>query len=52
MSKGRDRMVSRYPDGTWENKRNDSDRASILHDSYSKLSRQRSACSRTRAAAT
>ena len=33
MSKGRDRMVSRRPDGTWENKRNDSDWASSLHDS-------------------
>ncbi len=31
MSKGRDRMVSRRPDGTWENKRNDSDRASSVH---------------------
>lgn len=26
-------MVSRRPDGTWENKRNDADRASSLHDS-------------------
>ena len=26
-------MVSRRPDGTWENKRNDSDRVSSLHDS-------------------
>ncbi len=32
MAKGRDRMVSRRPDGTWENKRNDSDRASSLHE--------------------
>lgn len=31
MSKGRDRTVSRRPDGTWENKRNDADRASSLH---------------------
>lgn len=31
MSKGRDRTVSRRPDGRWENKRNDSDRASSLH---------------------
>lgn len=26
-----DRMVFRRPDGTWENKRNDADRASSLH---------------------
>jgi len=31
MSKGRDRTISRRPDGTWENKRNDSDRASSVH---------------------
>lgn len=31
MSKDRDRTVSRRPDGTWENKRNDADRASSLH---------------------
>jgi Uncharacterized protein conserved in bacteria (DUF2188) len=32
MSKGRNRTVSRRPDGTWANKRNDADRASNLHD--------------------
>jgi hypothetical protein len=32
MSKGRDRTVSRQPDGAWVNKRNDTDRASSLHD--------------------
>lgn len=32
MSKGRDRTVSPRPDGKWANKRNDSDRASSLHD--------------------
>jgi hypothetical protein len=31
MSKDRDRTVSRRPDGTWENKRNDADKASSLH---------------------
>jgi hypothetical protein len=31
VSKGRDRTVSRRPDGTWENKRNDANRASSLH---------------------
>jgi hypothetical protein len=31
MSKGRDRTVSRRSDGTWENKRNDADKASSLH---------------------
>lgn len=31
MSKPQDRTVSRRPDGTWENKRNDSTRASSLH---------------------
>jgi len=31
MSKGRDRTISRRPDGIWENKRNDSNRASSLH---------------------
>ncbi len=32
MSKDRDRTISRRPDGTWENKRNDTDRASSVHD--------------------
>lgn len=32
MSKGRDRTVYRGPDGRWVNKRNDSDRASSLHE--------------------
>ena len=31
MSKGRDRTISHRPNGTWENKRNDADRASSLH---------------------
>jgi len=31
MSKGKDRTVSRRPDGTWQNKRNDADKASSLH---------------------
>lgn len=32
MSKPQDRTVSPRPDGKWENKRNDSDRASSVHD--------------------
>lgn len=32
MSKDRDRTISRRPDGKWENKRNDSDRASSVHN--------------------
>lgn len=31
MSKGRDRTISRRPDGTWGNKRNDASRASSVH---------------------
>ncbi len=31
MSKGRDRTVSHRPDGTWENKRNDAQKASSVH---------------------
>lgn len=31
MSKGRDRTISRRPDGDWENKRNDASRASSIH---------------------
>ena len=31
MSKDRDRMVYKRPDGSWANKRNDADRASSLH---------------------
>jgi hypothetical protein len=31
MSKNRDRIVSRRPDGTWQNKRIDADKASSLH---------------------
>ena len=32
MSKGRDRTISRRPDKKWENKRNDTSRASSVHD--------------------
>lgn len=32
MSKDRDRTISRRSDGAWENKRNDADRASSVHD--------------------
>ncbi|MDE0331131.1 MAG: DUF2188 domain-containing protein [Nitrospinae bacterium] len=32
MSKDRDRMVYRRPDGKWANERNDADKASSLHD--------------------
>jgi hypothetical protein len=32
MSKDRDRTISKRPDGTWANKRNDADRASSIHD--------------------
>lgn len=32
MSKNRDRMVYRRDDGKWANERNDTDRASSLHD--------------------
>ena len=32
MSKNRDRTISRRPDGIWENKRNDAERASSLHE--------------------
>lgn len=31
MSKDRDRMISKRPDGTWANERNDASRASSLH---------------------
>ena len=31
MSKPQDRTISRRPDGTWENKRNDSSRAATVH---------------------
>jgi hypothetical protein len=31
MSKDQDRTISKRPDGTWENKRNDADRASSVH---------------------
>lgn len=32
MSKGRDRIISKRDDGTWENKRLDADRAGSVHD--------------------
>ena len=32
MSKDRDRMVYKRPDGKWANERNDADRASSLHN--------------------
>ena len=31
MSKNRDRSLSKRPDGTWANKRNDADKASGAH---------------------
>jgi hypothetical protein len=31
MSKPQDRTISRRPDGSWENKRNDASRASSIH---------------------
>jgi len=31
MGKGRDRTISKRPDGTWANKRNDAERASSTH---------------------
>lgn len=31
MSKGRDRMVYKRPDGNWANKRNDAGKASSVH---------------------
>lgn len=31
MSKGRDRTISKRPDGSWANKRNDANKASSLH---------------------
>lgn len=32
MSKPQDRFISRRPDGTWANSRNDAERASSVHD--------------------
>lgn len=32
MSKPQDRTISRRPDGTWANKRNDAGKASSVHD--------------------
>lgn len=32
MSKPQDRTISRRPDGTWENKRNDASRAATVHN--------------------
>ncbi|PSB56819.1 DUF2188 domain-containing protein [Chamaesiphon polymorphus] len=32
MSKPQDRTISRRDDGSWENKRNDAERASSVHD--------------------
>lgn len=39
MSKGRDRIVSRRPDGTWQNKRIDADKASSLHKTQGEAER-------------
>ncbi|NTW87841.1 MAG: DUF2188 domain-containing protein [Desulfobulbaceae bacterium] len=35
MSKGRDRIVSGRPDGTWANKRNDASKATSIHATQS-----------------
>jgi len=39
MSKKQDRMVYRRPNGEWVNKRNDSDRASTVHDTQNEAER-------------
>jgi hypothetical protein len=39
MSKDKDRMVYRRPDGQWANERNDADRASSLHTTQGKAER-------------
>lgn len=39
MSKDRDRTVFRRPDGSWANKRNDSDRASSVHETQKEAER-------------
>lgn len=39
MSKGRDRTVSRRPDQSWENRRNDASRASSVHSTQSEAER-------------
>ena len=38
MSKPQDRMVYKREDGTWANKRNDSDRASSVHSTQKEAS--------------
>lgn len=40
MSKGRDRTISRLPDGRWANKRNDAKRASGVHSTQRDAERQ------------
>ena len=42
MSKPQDRTISQRPDGTWENKRNDADRASSVHKTQAEA--QEAAC--------
>ena len=37
MGNGKDRTVSRRTDGKWENKRNDSDKASSLHNTQKEV---------------
>lgn len=39
MSKNRDRMVYRRDDGKWANERNDTDRASSVHDTQAAAER-------------
>ena len=39
MRRGTGRTVSRRPDGTWENKRNDADKASSLHQTQREAER-------------
>jgi len=39
MSKDQDRTISRREDGTWENKRNDANRASSVHDTQAEAQR-------------
>ena len=39
MNKPQDRTISKRPDGTWENKRNDASKASSLHDTQREAKR-------------
>ena len=50
MSEARDRTISRRTDGSWENKRNDSSKASSVHRTQKEAEQRQEKCCGTKVA--